>query len=334
MTAEGLAKKLNLDVKTVQTKLDNLGSRWWVSSQEGRYSSFSGQPPIFEFSTLSNVPEKERRAQWLDWYRTEEHQKWLHEESRRRLSKVKRRKAGMRILPAHRALTASPDIKPEQILWFEDLSEVFKTVTKIFVKRCPCRLAYGTCDAPLESCINFSYDENTPELVTRLGGKEISAAEATAIVEDTEDRAMLNITANRVKLGEFCTCCPCCCGILYPYFNYGDTITKEATLAPSRFRAVIHREACSGCQTCVERCHFDAIEMQKMPNSKKLKANITNEKCMGCGLCVIKCPQNAITLELIRPPEHIPAESEEDPRVKHAISGNGQAVKNPTHGMR
>jgi ferredoxin len=29
---------------------------------------------------------------------------------------------------------------------------------------------------------------------------------------------------------------------------------------------------------------------------------------MGCGLCVIKCPQKAITLELIRPPEHIPAD--------------------------
>jgi ferredoxin len=49
--------------------------------------------------------------------------------------------------------------------------------------------------------------------------------------------------------------------------------------------------------------------MQKMPNSKKFTATITNEKCMGCGLCVIKCPQNAITLELIRPPEYIPAES-------------------------
>jgi NAD-dependent dihydropyrimidine dehydrogenase PreA subunit len=309
MTAEELAKKLNQDVKTVQARLDGLCGREWVSFQEGIYSSSRSDPPISEFSTLPGVPAEERRAQWLDWYRTEEHQKWLLEETRQRISKEKRGKAGMRIIPAHRAMAASPNIKPKQILWFEDIPEMYKRVTKIFVKRCPCRLAYGTCDAPLESCINFSYDEKTPEIVKRLGGKEISVAEATAIIEDTEDRAMLNITVNRVTPNEFCTCCPCCCGILYPYLNYADSITKEATLAPSRYRAVIHREACSGCQTCVERCHFDAIEMQKMPNSKKLTANVTNEKCMGCGLCVIKCPQNAITLELIRPPEHIPSES-------------------------
>ena len=77
-------------------------------------------------------------------------------------------------------------------------------------------------------------------------------------------------------------------------------------LAPSRYRAVIDKETCTGCQTCVDRCHFDAIEMQKVPGSKKMKASIINEHCMGCGLCVYKCPSNAITLELVRPPAHIP----------------------------
>jgi Fe-S-cluster-containing hydrogenase component 2 len=44
-----------------------------------------------------------------------------------------------------------------------------------------------------------------------------------------------------------------------------------------------------------------------VPGSKKLKAQVIKEKCMGCGLCVIKCAQKALTLELVRPPEHIPA---------------------------
>jgi ferredoxin len=298
---------MGLDIKTVQVRLDSLSWRGWVYTDKGRYTAFPSDPPILEYSNLPGVPAEERRAQWLDWFRTEEHQQWIQKESaRQRESNGNGGKAGMRIIPVHRALVASPNIKPEQILWFEDLPEVFKRVAKIFVKRCPCRVAYGTCDAPLESCINFSYDEKTPEIVERLGGREITAAEATAITENTEDRAMLNVTLNRIEPGEFCTCCPCCCGILYPYFNYADPSAKAATLSPSRFRAVIDREACSGCQTCVERCHFDAIEMQKKSNSKKLAAKVINEKCMGCGLCVIKCPQNAITLELIRPPEHIP----------------------------
>jgi ferredoxin len=56
----------------------------------------------------------------------------------------------------------------------------------------------------------------------------------------------------------------------------------------------------------VERCIFDGIEMRKPANSKKLKAYVISEHCMGCGVCVFKCPNGAMSLELIRPPDHIP----------------------------
>ena len=82
----------------------------------------------------------------------------------------------------------------------------------------------------------------------------------------------------------------------------------HAILSPSRFRAVIDESKCLGCQTCVERCIFDAVEMRKPAGSKKMKAYIINEHCMGCGACVVKCPNRALTLELVRPPEHIPVD--------------------------
>jgi Na+-translocating ferredoxin:NAD+ oxidoreductase RNF subunit RnfB len=62
---------------------------------------------------------------------------------------------------------------------------------------------------------------------------------------------------------------------------------------------------------CIERCHFSAIEMQKVPGSRKFKTDYVNEKCMGCDLCIVKCPTNSLTLELVRPPEQIPAEPAE-----------------------
>jgi ferredoxin len=49
--------------------------------------------------------------------------------------------------------------------------------------------------------------------------------------------------------------------------------------------------------------------MQKVSGSKKLKSTIIAEHCMGCGACVITCPNKALTLELVRPPEHIPTVS-------------------------
>ena len=74
---------------------------------------------------------------------------------------------------------------------------------------------------------------------------------------------------------------------------------------PSRYRARADTDSCIGCQTCVDRCFFDAIEMTKVPGSKKLKAVINEEKCMGCGLCVIGCEQNALIFDLVRPPEFL-----------------------------
>ena len=76
--------------------------------------------------------------------------------------------------------------------------------------------------------------------------------------------------------------------------------TIGRTLKKSRFRAEIDPEACTGCQDCVERCFFDAIEMKKHPPEKKLKATVDPEKCFGCGLCAVVCDPGAITMKLAR----------------------------------
>ena len=44
------------------------------------------------------------------------------------------------------------------------------------------------------------------------------------------------------------------------------------------------QDSCTGCQDCVERCFFNAIEMKKFPSAKKLKASVDREKCFGCGV--------------------------------------------------
>jgi ferredoxin len=76
-------------------------------------------------------------------------------------------------------------------------------------------------------------------------------------------------------------------------------------MTPNRFLAVVDEDKCKGCQDCVERCKFEAIEMRPSAGSKKLKAFISAEKCKGCGLCIIKCQQNAIRYEIVRPPEYL-----------------------------
>jgi NAD-dependent dihydropyrimidine dehydrogenase PreA subunit len=103
--------------------------------------------------------------------------------------------------------------------------------------------------------------------------------------------------------GVICNCCSCCCGVLTGAISSGKIMQ---VISPSRYRPVVDIERCAGCQTCVEVCPFEAIEMKRIPGSRKLKAVVNEEKCLGCGVCVLQCEQKALTFELVRPPEHIP----------------------------
>ena len=97
------------------------------------------------------------------------------------------------------------------------------------------------------------------------------------------------------RLSVMCNCYIDCCIIFDAGLRFG---TIGRTLEKSRFRAEIDPEACTGCQDCVERCFFDAVEMKKHPTEKKLKAAVDPEKCFGCGLCTVVCDPGAITMKL------------------------------------
>ena len=136
--------------------------------------------------------------------------------------------------------------------------------------------------------------------------KSLTYEKALEVVDDCEERGMIHIPLNTSQGDLICNCCDDCCMVLTPLFR-GNLV--HDILSPSRYRAVVDTELCNGCQTCIDRCMFDAIEMSSVPGSKKLKSTIINEHCMGCGACIVTCPEGALTFELVRPPEHIPTVS-------------------------
>lgn len=105
-----------------------------------------------------------------------------------------------------------------------------------------------------------------------------------------------------------CFYCKCCCEILYSLTR----ANRFDLLGSSRYRATVKTESCKGCQTCIERCLFNTIEMVKIPDSKKMQAKVNSEKCMGCGVCVITCKSRALTPEIARPPEYITSQPRYD----------------------
>ncbi len=307
-SCEQLAEKLKADPKKLKDRLDDLANRGLVSA--GKLGYVTPRSIVaFHHGAIGYIPE-ERRPEihplWEDFFFKE----WGDMLAR---GYIKRWESGAtathRVVPAHKALLASPNIRPEQVLWYEDMQQILEKSVKSNLLMCGCRGLWRKCDKPVFVCLHVQYPWEPVMPGRRLRpvmGKpprDLSFEEALEAVHDCEERGQVHLPLNTSQADLYCNCCDDCCVIIQPLNKFGKI---HEVLSPSRYRAVVNQDLCNGCQTCVERCYFEAIEMKKVPGSRKLKSSVINNNCMGCGLCVITCRQKAMTLELVRPPEHIP----------------------------
>lgn len=59
--------------------------------------------------------------------------------------------------------------------------------------------------------------------------------------------------------------------------------------------AVVDRQKCTGCKTCVQICPVTAIKLKK--EEGKPKAIIDKKYCQACSICMDRCPETAITMK-------------------------------------
>jgi formate hydrogenlyase subunit 6/NADH:ubiquinone oxidoreductase subunit I len=180
----------------------------------------------------------------------------------------------------------------------------------IAVSDCDCRIRAHRCDRPTLNCFEFGkYAEFNLNQSSSL--KVVTIEEAIAISDEAEKAGLLKSGGIRKENGGvLCHCCDCCCNVMGSTIRHG---VAHQLRNPSRYQARVDSESCIGCQKCIDRCFFDAIEMTKVPGSKKLKATVNAEKCMGCGLCVIGCEQKALIFDLVKPPEYLSIDQEQSP---------------------
>jgi len=303
-TPAEVAQNLGVDEKTAAAKMDNLTRRgllfrgktqylaWMDAHQLKARVMFSAE----EYTPAGLLEHRRRDERYITSPHAEIHL-WL------KLFEMSG-KPLIRVIPARKAIAANPKIKPEQVLWYENIEEMLKRAGKIGVVDCDCRRIYGSCDKPLLNCLHFG---NMVDYEVGRGGrmKAITIEEAIAICDEAEEAGLVhNTPGNNASLsGVICNCCNDCCSTFEPALHSGRI---NEIVAPSRFQAIVNQELCKGCQQCVERCPFGAIETQEVAGSDKPKALVNKDKCLGCGVCVIGCKQKAMTFELVRPPEFIP----------------------------
>jgi electron transport complex protein RnfB len=91
---------------------------------------------------------------------------------------------------------------------------------------------------------------------------------------------------NAQYVGGMCSCCGDCCGMLRSLKKQSN----PAAAVQSNYYAQVNGDECTGCETCLDRCQMEAIDIIEG------KALINLKRCIGCGLCVSTCPTDAVHL--------------------------------------
>jgi Pyruvate/2-oxoacid:ferredoxin oxidoreductase delta subunit len=202
-----------------------------------------------------------------------------------------------RVVPARKAVSKETKLLPS-----EDVEAILGRANRFALAHCSCRRISGRCDLPVEVCLQIN--RGAEYAITRGTGKELTRDEAMGVMDTAEEAGLIHSVFNGSEVASvICNCCADCCIFYYPLTKYG---VLEKGVARSRFQAEVDQAICKGCQTCVERCPFEAVEMVKISGERKLKAQIKSEKCFGCGVCAVGCDSEAIKLVEVRPPEYIP----------------------------
>ena len=220
---------------------------------------------------------------------------------------------GFRVIPIEREIQDSTEIQP-----YEKVSEILESNTRFAVADCICRkeaqMMGEGCDKLLESCMMFGLAADY--YIENGFGREVSKEEARDILLKTEESGLVHCSSNHKGDKIFmCNCCGCCCKAL-------AFITKHKNpglIAKSNYYASVDEDVCEGCETCVDRCQVDAIEIEED------FARVSMEKCIGCGLCVSTCPTESISMHLKQPLEFSPIFADDSELMEARSKDTGKA---------
>ncbi len=197
--------------------------------------------------------------------------------------------------PIMRVIPVNESIEPQsKILAYDDAVKIVENAKTLSVTNCSCRVISGNCEKPLEVCMQV--DRAAEYNIERGTGRAITPKEAVEILKKCREEGLVHVVDNRQTVGHvICNCCDDCC------LNWAIMQGPKKWVAPSRFAAFVDNDLCSGCETCIDRCFFEALSMQDE------LAAVDPDRCLGCGVCTDVCPTEALKLKEVRPSDFVPA---------------------------
>jgi len=295
-TAEQIAKRAGKPPEEIAARLEDMTERGLLfrlkRGDSSKYAAIPFVHGLFEFQ-LKNLDKE--LAEMVDQYHKEEFSHNFH-------------KIGgmfLRTVPVHKSVPVT-----HHVAMYDDAVEILKRQERIVVAECICRkkqkvLGSG-CEKRVEACFMFGSMEQL--YIDRGMGRQIDLDEAASILKEAQESGLVTQPGTAQNPAGMCNCCGDCCGVLISIKEH----PRPAELVCSNYFAMVDRELCAGCETCLERCQMEAIDMDE-----DNIAVVNRDRCIGCGLCVISCSTEAMRLVPKPQIEHMtpPATSAEQMRI-------------------
>ena len=222
-----------------------------------------------------------------------------------------------RVIPVERTIPVNINVMP-----YEKASTYLDKANSWGVLKCICRvqkhLIGQGCEHSIENCLAFSTKTGAFDRSDAI--RAITKKEALQILDDANKEGLVHSTNNsQHDVTYICNCCTCSCGILRGITEHGNL----SAIASSDFYAVVDPDKCNGCEICIDRCQFGAINIED--GTSVINSNF----CFGCGLCVTTCSNEALSLALKDSNKiKIPPISEEDWREKRNQARQNNPIQN------
>ncbi len=287
-TIKELAEKTGIAEEEIEKMMAPLFLKGLIfKSKKGddmRYYRVRHVPQLHDATAVMVDPPPKMMALWKEYA----HKEW--DGYSRKLEELLPQPV-IRVIPVNLSI----DHK-SQILAFDDVKSIVESARNLAVTKCSCRAIDGACGKTLEVCIQV--DRAADYGIERGTARKLEKDEAIKMLKMCEEEGLIHVADNKRNVGHvICNCCDDCC------INWASVRTGLGKfVVPSRFEAVVDADLCSSCESCLDRCYFDAISMEGEDDS----AVVSSEKCMGCGLCMVTCPEEAISLNEVRPQEFVP----------------------------
>jgi len=209
----------------------------------------------------------------------------------------------MRTIPVEKSLSFE-----QQVTTYDHLTGIIAGSDGPFaVLECICRKSAAMKGHPCsktarrETCMALG--DMARVVIRNESGRAIDKEDALEIARMSEAEGLVLQPSNTRKVDFVCACCGCCCGML----SMQKKLPKPVEFWATNFYASVDAGACTGCETCVERCQVNAVTIDDRLDVSRVNL----DRCIGCGNCVTTCPTGAMTL-VRKDAEVVPPEDAED----------------------